>query len=97
MFCFCESNEKRLKSARSKFADVSISRNWSKIEAALQRHLSIDFQNQDVIGKNGFALNEQFCFCESNEKQLNSVRSKFADASISRLIEDWGRSKVQPS
>ena len=38
-----------------------------------------------------------FCFCESNEKRLNSVRSKFADASISRLIEDRGRSEVQPS
>ena len=32
-----------------------------------------------------------FCFCESNEKRLNSVRSKFADVSISRLIEDRGQ------
>ena len=34
-----------------------------------------------------------FCFCESNEKRLNRARSKFADASISRLIEDRGRSE----
>ena len=38
-----------------------------------------------------------FCLCESNEKRPNHVRSNFADASVSRLIEDWGRSKVQPS
>ena len=58
---------------------------------ALQRHLSIDFQTQDIIGKI-FACSERlmFCFWESNEKRLNSVRSKFADASISRLIEDRG-------
>ena len=102
MFCFCESNEKRLKSARSKFADASISRlieDWGPLASeALQRHLSIDFQIQDVIGKI-FACSERlmFCVCESNEKRLNSVRSKFADASISQLIEDRGRSEVQPS
>ena len=33
-----------------------------------------------------------FCFCESKEKRLNSARSKFADASISRWIEDWAAS-----
>ena len=65
---------------------------------ALQRHLSIDFQTQDIIGKI-FDCSERlmFCFCESNEKRLNSVRSKFADASISQLIEDRGHSEVQPS
>ena len=42
-------------------------------------------------------LTSMFCFCESNEKRMNSTRSKFADASISRLIEDRGRSEVQPS
>ena len=29
-----------------------------------------------------------FYFCESNENRLNSVCSKFADASISRMIEE---------
>ena len=106
MFCFCESNEKQLNSARSKFADAMISRlieDWGPLASeALQRHLSIDFQTQDIIGKI-FACSERliFCFCESNEleneKRLNSVRSKFADASISQLIEDRGRSEVQPS
>ena len=166
MFCFCESSEKRLNSVRLKFADASISRLFedrgrSAVSKALQRHLSIAFQNQDnIIGKifscskracfafvnrmrNGrtaparslpthrfpdgskteaasvrgtaasfvnrfskpryhwkdlFLLQTSMvCFCESNEKRLNSVRSKFADASISRLIEDRGRSEVQPS
>ena len=72
---------------------------WGPLASeALQRHLSIDFQTQDIIGKI-FACSERlmFCFCESNEKRLNSVRSKFADASISQLIEDRGRSEVQPS
>ena len=102
MFCVWESNEKRLNSAGSKFADASISRlieEWRPLASeALQRHLSIDFQTQDIIGKI-FACYERlmFCFCESNEKRLNSVRLKFADASISQLIEDRGRSEVQPS
>ena len=102
MFCVWESNEKLLNSAGSKFADASISRlieNWGPLASeALQRHLSIDFQTQDIIGKI-FTCSERlmFCFCESNEKRLNSVRLKFADASISQLIEDRGRSEVQPS
>ena len=89
MFCFCESHEEWLNSARSKFTDASISRlieDWGPLASeALQRHLSIDFQTQDIIGKI-FACSERlmFCFCESNEKRLNSVRSKFADASISQ-------------
>ena len=33
-----------------------------------------------------------FCFCESDEQRPNGGRSKFADASISRLAEDGGRS-----
>ena len=33
-----------------------------------------------------------FCFCESDEKRPNGGRSKFADALISRLTEDRGRS-----
>ena len=102
MFCFCESGEKRPNSVRSKFADASISplvEDWgcSAASEALQHHLLVELQNKDVIGKIFPALNEQFCFCESNEKWLNSIRSQFADASISRLIEDWGCSKVQPS
>ena len=67
---------------------------------ALQRHFSVDFQNQDVVGKI-FSCSKRACIVfvnrKSNEKQPNSVRSKFADAAISRLIEDWGRSEVQPS
>ena len=35
-----------------------------------------------------------FCFCKSDEKWPNGDRSKFADASISRLAEDGGRSKT---
>ena len=101
MFWFGESSEKRLNSVRSKFADASIWRlieDWGRSAAseALQRHLSIDIQNQDIIGKI-FACSKRlmFCFCKSNEKRLNSVRS--ADAPISRLKEDRGRSEVQPS
>ena len=38
-------------------------------------------------------LNEHV-FCESDEKWPNGGRSKFADASISRLAEDGGHSKT---
>ena len=60
---------------------------------ALQHHFSVDFQNQVVAGKIFSCYKREcFCFCESNEKRPNSVRSNFAKASISQLIDDWGRS-----
>ena len=78
-------------------------RDWSKTETALQRqrHCSVIFwsisKTKMSLERSFPALNENVCFCESNEKRRNSVRSKFADASSSRLIEDRGRPKVQPS
>ena len=42
-------------------------------------------------------LYEHVLFCESNEKQPNGGRSKFADASISWFIKDWGCSKIKQS
>ena len=50
---------------------------------------SVDFQTEDIAGKI-FSCSKRayFFFGESSEKRLNSVRSKFADALISRLIED---------
>ena len=78
-------------------------RNWSKTEATLQRqrHCSVTFQSifktKMSLERSFPALNELVCFCESSEKRPNSVCSEFADASVSRLIEDWGRSTVQAS
>ena len=101
MFCFCESNEKRLKSARSKFADASISRwieDWGRERP---RHCSVIcqsiFKTKISLERSFPALNQHVLFFESNEKRLHSVRSKFADESISRLIEEWGSSEVQPT
>ena len=60
---------------------------------ALQRHFSVDFQTQDVVGKI-FSCSKRACFAFVN--RMRNGRAAFArsctDASISRLIEDWGSS-----
>ena len=74
--CFAFVNQARnvLNSVRSKFADASISRlfeGWVRSAAseALQRHLSIDFQNQDIIGKI-CSWSKRACFAFVSHKQL---------------------------
>ena len=96
MFCFCESNEKRTNSALSKFADASISRlieDWGRSAAseALQRHLSVDFQNQDVIGKT-FSCSKRECFAFVNRTR-NGWRASARNSPTHRF-RDWSKTEA---